>query len=85
MISQAQPISTTAHYKVFPNKDLPQLSESESNTLSNGLELDDLQLHDLAVACIWSAHILGQWRDDIQTAVNEGEDYVQYSNTLLNI
>jgi len=82
-ISQAQPISGAAH-EVFPNKDLPQLSESESNTLHNGLDYDlDLKLHDIAIACIWSTHILGQWRDEIQTAVNEGEDYVQYSNILL--
>jgi len=83
-IGQAQPISGAAHYKVFPNMDLPQLPESESNTLHNGLKLDNLQLHDVVVACIWSMHTLGWWRDDIQTAVNEGEDYVQYSNKLLH-
>ena len=82
MIGQAQPISGAAQYKVFPNKDLPQLSELESKSLCNGLELDDLKLHDIAVASIWSMHILGQWRDDIQMAVKEGEEYMQYSNLI---
>jgi len=46
-IGQAQPISGAAQYKVFPNKDLTQLSELESKSLRNGLELDDLKLHDI--------------------------------------
>jgi len=71
------------HYKIFPNKDLPKLTDAESKILRDGLELYDLNLHDLAVAVVRSSHILGKWREEISKAVSEGEDYAAYSNILL--
>jgi len=81
MISQALPISGAAHYNYSPTRTFHNCHIWKQTLCAT--ELDDLQLHDIAVACIWSIHILSRWRDDIQMAVNEGMDYVQYSNTLL--
>jgi len=48
-IGQAQQHSEGVHYKIFPNKDLPKLTDAESKILRDGLELHSLNLHDLAV------------------------------------
>jgi len=82
-ISQAQQRSEGVHYEIFPNKDLPKLTDAESKILRDGLELYGLNLHDLAVAVVRSSHILGKWREEISKAVSEGEDYAAYSNILL--
>jgi len=82
-ISQAQPQSEGAHYKIFPNKDVPQLTDAELKILCDGLKLHSLDLHDLAVAALRSLHILGKWREEIIKAVSEGEDYAAYWNILL--
>jgi len=51
--------------------------------MCDGLGIDELNLHDIAIAYICSMHILNCWRDDIKKGVSEGEDYVKYSNVLL--
>jgi len=82
-IGQAQPHSAGANYEVFPNKDIPQLTKAESELLHEDVELDDLILHDVAIAYIRSMHILSRWREDISKAVSEGEDYDKYSHILI--
>ena len=50
--------------------------------MHDGLAIDELNLHDIAIAYIQSMHILNRWRDDIKKGVSEGEDYVNYLNVL---
>jgi len=70
-IVQAQPRSAGANYEVFPNKDIPQLTKAVSELLHVDVELDDLILHDVAIAYIRSMNILSRWREDISKAVSE--------------
>jgi len=83
MIGQAQPADTGTHYETFPNNNRPQLSEAESKIMHDGLGIDELNLHNIAIAYIQSMHILNHWRDEIKTGVSEGEDYINYLNILL--
>jgi len=71
------------HSTSFPNENIPQLSESESKLLQEGLDSNDLPKQDVLVAHMRATHILHKWRQDILTAVREGEHYDEYSNTLL--
>jgi len=51
--------------------------------LREGLDNNDIPKQGVVVAHIRATHILHKWRQDILTAVREGEDYDAYSNTLL--
>jgi len=85
-IGQGQKPKDGTHYEIFVNENLPTLTESESVILRNGLNLEDSDLkefHDIELAKIRGMHILARWRDDILTAVREGETYNEYSNTLI--
>jgi len=87
-LGQGQKPKDGTHYEIFVNENIPTLTESESIVLRDGLNLnlDDSDLkdfHDIELAQIRGMQILARWRDDISTAVQEGETYKEYSNTLI--
>jgi len=84
-IGQGEKPKAGTQYEVFPNKDCPTLTASESTILRDGMNLEGIDIHfqDLEVAKIKGMHILAQWRDDIAKGVSEGNDEETYANTLL--
>jgi len=57
----------------LPNKEIPKRTDAKSKILHDGLELNSLNLHDLAVATVRSLHILGKLREEISKAVSESK------------
>jgi len=85
-IGQGQKPHAGTHYEIFVNENIPNLTESESVVLCDGLNLEDSDLrgfHDLEVAKIRGMHILKHWREDILKAVSKGEQYEAYSSILI--
>jgi len=81
-VGRAEINDAGAHYEIFPNKNASTLSETESKQLREGFASNGLT-HDMAVAYIRGTQSLSRWRQEIEEAVREGENYNIYSHTLL--
>jgi len=82
-IGCAQQKDAGAHYKPFANLDTPKLCESDSIKLHKDMEDHRLNCQDIEIAYIQANQILSRWREEIQKAVSEGENYNMYSHMLL--
>ncbi len=82
-ISHVQQNDAGAHYEPFPNLDTPKLCDSDSVKLHEDMEDHGLNCQDMEIAYIHANQILSRWREEIQKAVSEGENYDMYSDMLL--
>ena len=73
-------------YKIYAMLPSRVLSDSERNTLHDGLntaQKEDITGENIAAAMIHAEHILKRWHGDIEQAVREGEKYEEYANIYL--
>ena len=73
------------YYEVCAKQGLVNaLTDEEKQTLRKDLEVcePDKDLGDIYAAKIRASHMLARWRDDIEKAVDEGNDRDEYSSIL---
>jgi len=60
------------------------LTDEEKRILRKDLEVckNDNDLGDIYAAKIWAGHMLARWRDDIEKAVDKGNNRDEYSSIL---
>jgi len=73
------------YYEVWAKQGLVNaLTDEEKQILHKDLEVckTNNDLGDIYAAKIWAGHMLARWRDDIEKAVDEGNNRDEYSSIL---